>query len=54
MILMTGGASRMGFMRTQAQEIFPQAQIVMCTEPEFSIARGRCHALYLAAQTAGL
>lgn len=53
LILMTGGASRMGFMRTLAQEIFPQAQVVMGTEPEFSIARGLCHALHLDEQTAG-
>lgn len=53
LILMTGGASRMGFMRTLAQEIFPQAQIVMGSEPEFAIARGLCHALHLDEQTAG-
>lgn len=43
----------MGFMRTIAQEIFPRAQIVMGTEPEFAIGRGLCYALHLDQQTAG-
>lgn len=52
-VLMTGGASRMDFMRTVAEEVFPGAKIVMGAEPEFAIARGLCYALHLDEQTAG-
>lgn len=39
-ILLTGGASRMGFVLEICTKIFPNAEIKKGTEPEFSIARG--------------
>ncbi len=44
-ILLTGGASRMGFMAELAKEIFPDALLLRGAEPEFAIARGLCYAL---------
>ena len=44
-ILMTGGASRMRFMREIASEVFPESTLVYGNEPEFAIARGLCYAL---------
>jgi uncharacterized membrane-anchored protein YhcB (DUF1043 family) len=44
-ILMTGGASRMRFMREIAADIFPEALMVYGSEPEYAIARGLCYAL---------
>lgn len=45
MILMTGGASRMGFMRDITQQAFEGATIVQGNVPEFAIAYGLCYAL---------
>lgn len=44
LLLLTGGASRMPFFRSLCQEIFPQAVVVGCPEPEFSIAKGLAYA----------
>lgn len=52
-ILMTGGASRMRFMREIAQEVFPEASIIYGGEPEFAIARGLCYALRMEEGVAG-
>lgn len=43
-VLMTGGASRMSFFQKLCAEQFPKAQLVLCPEPEFSIARGLAYA----------
>ena len=40
LVLLTGGASRMAFFREQCRNTFPDAVIVCCPEPEYSIARG--------------
>ncbi len=40
LILLTGGASRMGFVLRICEEEFPEARIVRGAEPEFTIARG--------------
>lgn len=39
-VILTGGASRMGFFQKACEEAFPHANIILCREPEFSIARG--------------
>ncbi|MBC7269775.1 MAG: hypothetical protein H5T76_13865 [Streptomyces sp.] len=39
-ILLTGGPSRMGFVREITRELAPGADVVLGTEPEFAIARG--------------
>lgn len=39
-ILMTGGASRMQFVRDNAAKVFPKATIVCDTEPSFCVSRG--------------
>lgn len=39
-VILTGGASRMGFFQKACRDAFPQANIILCQEPEFSIARG--------------
>jgi hypothetical protein len=44
-ILLTGGASRMGFVADLASEAFPEALMLRGAEPEFAIARGLCYAL---------
>ena len=44
LLLLTGGASRMGFFRELCQEIFADAVVVSCPEPEFSIAKGLAYA----------
>jgi len=44
-VLLTGGASRMGFITDFAREIFPDALLLRGAEPEFAIARGLCYAL---------
>lgn len=53
LILLTGGASRMGFMRSICEKMFPNAKILQGSEPEFAIARGLCYALHLDEQTQG-
>ncbi|GAK58542.1 hypothetical protein U27_05516 [Candidatus Vecturithrix granuli] len=41
LVILTGGASRMGFVHTLCQEVFCDAEeIVRGTEPEFTIAKG--------------
>lgn len=44
LLLLTGGASRMSFFRELCQEIFADAVVVSCPEPEFSIAKGLAYA----------
>ena len=44
LIILTGGASRMGFFLRACKQEFPQAQIVICPEPEYSIAKGLSYA----------
>ena len=44
LIILTGGASRMGFFQRACKQEFPQAQIVICPEPEYSIAKGLSYA----------
>jgi len=44
LILLTGGASRMSFFQAQCREAFPGAVLVLCPEPEFSIAKGLAYA----------
>ena len=43
-LVLTGGASRMAFFREACQEAFPDAKLICCPEPEFSIARGLAYA----------
>lgn len=43
-VLLTGGASRMGMFQEQCREIFADAVVVSCPEPEFSIAKGLAYA----------
>ena len=40
LVLLTGGASRMGFVRTLAEGVFPEARVLLGAEPEFAIAKG--------------
>lgn len=40
LVLLTGGASRMGFFREQCAREFAGSVIVLCDEPELSIAKG--------------
>ena len=40
LLILTGGASRMAFFRQACRDAFPQANVVCCKEPEFSIALG--------------
>jgi hypothetical protein len=40
LIILTGGAARMGFVRDTVGEIFPRTKIAMSQEPEFAIAKG--------------
>ncbi len=39
-VILTGGASRMAFFQAACKEAFPDARIILCRDPEFSIARG--------------
>lgn len=43
-LVLTGGASRMAFFREACREAFPEARLICCPEPEFSIARGLAYA----------
>lgn len=52
-VLLTGGASRMGFIEKICREMFPQAQVLRGLEPEYAIARGLCHALRVDQKTQG-
>jgi molecular chaperone DnaK (HSP70) len=40
LILLTGGASRMGFTSELCDKVFPDTRVVRGAEPEFAIARG--------------
>ena len=40
LVLMTGGASRMLFFQELCRQYFPDSQLVLCDEPELSIAKG--------------
>ena len=44
LVILTGGASRMQFFREACQAEFPDATIVICPEPEYSIAKGLAYA----------
>lgn len=44
LLLLTGGASRMPFFRALCQQVFENAVVVSCPEPEFSIAKGLAYA----------
>ncbi len=44
LLLLTGGASRMPFFQEQCREVFDGAVVVVCSEPEFSIAKGLAYA----------
>jgi len=44
LLLLTGGASRMPFFRELCQDVFENAVVVSCPEPEFSIAKGLAYA----------
>ena len=52
-VLLTGGASRMGFLEVHCREVFPGAQVLRGLEPEYAIARGLCHALRIDQKTQG-
>ena len=52
-ILLTGGASRMGFIEEACRAIFPGAQVLRGLEPEYAIARGLCQALRIDQKTRG-
>ena len=43
-VILTGGASRMAFFRAACQQAFPKSVMVVCPEPECSIARGLAYA----------
>lgn len=43
-LVLTGGASRMAFFRDACRDAFPDARVICCPEPEFSIARGLAYA----------
>ena len=42
-VILTGGASRMHFFQELCRETFSKALMVLCPEPECSIARGLCY-----------
>ena len=46
LVLLTGGASRMGFFRDACADIFSKARIEISREPEFDISRGLVYAGY--------
>lgn len=46
-IILTGGASRMSFIRAMAEEVFPGVNVIQGNEPELSIAQGLTYALYI-------
>ena len=43
-VILTGGASRMAFFREACRQAFPKSVMVVCPEPECSIARGLAYA----------
>ena len=44
LIILTGGASRMRFFREACAAAFADAEVVICPEPEYSIAKGLAYA----------
>lgn len=44
-IILTGGASRMSFIRAMAEEAFPGVKVIQGNEPELSIAQGLAYTL---------
>lgn len=44
LLILTGGASRMAFFREACAREFPDARVVICPEPEYSIAKGLAYA----------
>ena len=44
LVMLTGGASRMPFLQALCRDTFSNAVIVICPEPEFSIAKGLAYA----------
>ena len=40
LMIVTGGASRMKFFQEMCKDVFPDAMMALCEEPEYSIARG--------------
>lgn len=44
LVLLTGGASRMAFFQTACRAAFKDSAVVLCPEPECSIARGLAYA----------
>lgn len=44
LLILTGGASRMRFFREACAAQFPEACIVLCPEPEYSISKGLAYA----------
>lgn len=40
LLILTGGASRMNFFQQACRDAFPNANVTICPEPEFCIARG--------------
>lgn len=44
LLILTGGASRMAFFREACAREFPDARVIVCPEPEFSIAKGLAYA----------
>ena len=44
LVILTGGASRMAFFQNACHQEFPDTQIVICPEPEYSIAKGLAYA----------
>ncbi|MEA4999802.1 MAG: Hsp70 family protein [Candidatus Limiplasma sp.] len=44
LLLLTGGASRMPFVQAMCRETFANAVVVVCPEPEYSIAKGLAYA----------
>ncbi len=43
LVFLTGGVSKLPAIRTWCQEAFPEAIVVMTSQPEFSVARGLAH-----------
>jgi len=43
-VLLTGGSSRMRMVQEQCRQIFSDALVVCCPEPEFSVAKGLAYA----------
>ncbi|MBQ1256292.1 MAG: Hsp70 family protein [Clostridia bacterium] len=44
LVILTGGASRMRFFREAVERQFPNSQVILCPNPEYSIAKGLAYA----------